>query len=399
MKRNLEIDRLRGVAVFMVMLVHAADYFEYVKIGPHFLWKWFGSFSVGVDLFFVISGFVVSGSIESLLKGVHIHSENGAGNFAKFLRIFYTKRIFRILPLSWLVLVIFTLAFIFVEGFSDRTNFAIRTAVAAIDFSANYFLYFTPPEHYSMSPFGHYWSLAIEEQFYMAFPIFLFLVPDNKRRVSILSFLLIIITFIIRPLFFQAALDAGHSRAAFATHFRIDGIVWGCILYRISQTKFLSEFQFQERVKPFLGFLISALFFLAISGAKWVLPPIYWIPSVAMLSTILVAIASLGGEIVFPIYGLSHFLDWLGSRSYGLYLVNWPLLWLLEQIFHDNFFGSQLVQKDGGGSELASYLFTALWFLASLLLTEIFYRFFEMPILKYGHEISKEFPKPIVSEK
>lgn len=149
------IDGLRALAVLSVVIFHLH--------GP-----WLPGGFVGVDVFFVISGFVVSASLAEL---------QGAG-FWRLLGQFYTRRIKRIVPALWVCLLVTTLlatAFIPLSWLSVVNQ---QTGLYAFFGLSNFILaqtgrdYFAPTTDYN--PYTHTWSLAVEEQFYLVFP-FLFL--------------------------------------------------------------------------------------------------------------------------------------------------------------------------------------------------------------------------------
>lgn len=183
--------------------------------------------ALGVDLVFVISGFVVSRVILTEIDRLPRGSTQGRGSF---LAAFYTRQAHRILPMAWLVLIVFSAALLPVWGDGAAWRYALATAWAAVTLWVNYFLYWFPPGHYSTSPFGPYLSLAIEEQFYLVYSLFLLTVRSTRARLLWLAGALLLIAAVLRPLYLDAAIAEGHSRAAFATHFRADGILAGCLL-------------------------------------------------------------------------------------------------------------------------------------------------------------------------
>ena len=150
-----DIEGLRGVAVLLVVLFHAG-----LPVNGGF---------VGVDVFFVISGYLITGLL------LREHRRSGRVSLARF----YARRIRRLLPAAAVViLVTLPIAFL-VIGPLDRPGVMADGASAALSVAnvrfalaeGDYFTSITQP-----SPFLHFWSLSVEEQFYLVWPALLFLV-------------------------------------------------------------------------------------------------------------------------------------------------------------------------------------------------------------------------------
>ncbi|WP_161992675.1 acyltransferase family protein [Aureimonas leprariae] len=149
-----EIDGLRAVAVLSVLIFHLKESFL-----P-------GGF-LGVDVFFAISGFVVTQSI----------IDRKFASFGSFLSFFYARRLFRIFPLLGTVVVLTALAFVLFVPEAWLSRDIDRTGMAAILGLSNIVLskgndYFSPSA--SFNPFTHTWSLGVEEQFYLVFPFLMY---------------------------------------------------------------------------------------------------------------------------------------------------------------------------------------------------------------------------------
>lgn len=171
------IDGLRALAVLGVIIYHLNH-------------KWLpGGFS-GVDVFFVISGFVVSAAQK--------HSSNTS--LVRFATKFYARRVRRIVPALLLLLVVTSIvSAIFIPGsWLSATN--AQTGLYAYFGLSNFILARTSNDYFSprtdFNPFTHTWSLGIEEQFYAAFPLLFFLWIESRRRlrhVSTLAFAALLI--------------------------------------------------------------------------------------------------------------------------------------------------------------------------------------------------------------
>jgi peptidoglycan/LPS O-acetylase OafA/YrhL len=168
-KYRADVDGLRALAVLVVIAFHLGSY------------RFRGGF-VGVDVFFVISGFLIC----SLLYG-----DLEAGRFS--LARFYERRIRRILPALLLVLAATTIAAAFVLMPPRFEDYAESLAAAALSFSNFFFWqtasYFDAPA--GTKPLLHTWSLAVEEQFYLAFPLLLAALYRFRRAVVVPALTLI----------------------------------------------------------------------------------------------------------------------------------------------------------------------------------------------------------------
>lgn len=156
-----EIDGLRAIAVFSVIFYHAN-----IVIFNKNLFS--GGF-LGVDIFFVISGYLITSII---LKEIYI-----TNNFS-FIN-FYERRVRRIIPALLFVILCslpFSYLILLIEPIIDFS----KSIISSIFFISNIYFYFTGniygEEHTLFKPFLHTWSLSVEEQFYILFPIFLFIV-------------------------------------------------------------------------------------------------------------------------------------------------------------------------------------------------------------------------------
>ncbi|WP_370304514.1 acyltransferase family protein [Pseudooceanicola sp.] len=163
MKYREEIDGLRSVAVLPVILFHAGVEF-------------FSGGFVGVDVFFVISGFLITTIIAAELE---------RGTFS--LLRFYERRARRILPALFFMMLC-TLPFAWLWMLPDQLRDFSQSLVAVITFSSN-FLFFFETGYFAadaeLKPLLHTWSLAVEEQYYLFFPLLLWLLWRFGRRPAI----------------------------------------------------------------------------------------------------------------------------------------------------------------------------------------------------------------------
>jgi peptidoglycan/LPS O-acetylase OafA/YrhL len=151
MNRIPSLDGWRGIAILLVLF----DHVQRMLLG-HFLVAWTETGQYGVTVFFVLSGFLITAT----LLGQPIN-----------LRCFYTRRLFRLMPVAWTYLV-----FVGIFGLLSGVNwFSWCEILSCILFFRNYVII----NGHGLAS-GHFWSLSIEEQFYLVWPTFLLLA--GRRR-------------------------------------------------------------------------------------------------------------------------------------------------------------------------------------------------------------------------
>ena len=161
MNYRAEIDGLRAIAVISVILYHA----QIVIFGR----DWFEGGFIGVDIFFVISGYLITRIILTEFE------ETKTFSFTKF----YERRARRILPMMFLVIAV-CIPFAWQKLLPmDLVDFA-KSALSAIGFGSNFFFYYSTTEYGAdsalLKPLLHTWSLGVEEQFYIVVPIIILLI-------------------------------------------------------------------------------------------------------------------------------------------------------------------------------------------------------------------------------
>lgn len=162
-----EIDGLRAIAVLSVILYHA----QITLAG----WNWFTGGFVGVDVFFVISGYLISRIIFAELSAT--------GRFS--FRRFYERRTRRILP-ALLLVMLTTAPFAYQYLLPADLVHMTQSQLASMAFTSNIFFYITATDYDAapalLMPFLHTWSLSVEEQFYLVFPIVALLLARHARH-------------------------------------------------------------------------------------------------------------------------------------------------------------------------------------------------------------------------
>jgi peptidoglycan/LPS O-acetylase OafA/YrhL len=296
-----DIQGLRGVAVGLVVISHFVP-----DLLP-------GGF-IGVDIFFVISGFVITQQI--------INSQRSG--FKNRLIEFYAKRVRRILPSATLVIWL-TIAFNWLFLGPVYTKTAARDGFFATIFLANSHFekssldYFNTTTNSSM--FSHFWSLSIEEQFYLFWPLIVIglLILTPSLRMALLPIGILAVASLAYAL---NSLGTSETPLFFSSLARFWELLAGGFLAFI-----VTRFSL-----PHLHTLVFLTFILAL--AIFTEPTMYW-PN---LLTLAIVIATAG--VLVPEANAGHFdllktriLVFLGDISYVLYLWHWPVLIIVKEYY------------------------------------------------------------------
>ena len=289
-----DIDGLRAIAVIPVLLYHVGV--------PGFS----GGF-VGVDIFFVISGYLICGMIDADIR-------NGSFSLANF----YKRRILRILPALFVMfLVTSVLAAIYCLPV-ELVDYARSLASAVASVSNVYFAqtagYFDAPAE--TKPLLHTWSLGVEEQFYFAAPLLMLLVHRFlPKRTGLLFALVAVVSF-------AGALAMSARNPAFAFYlapFR----AWELALGALLSVEFLPvpESAFWRNASGVSGLLLL----LGVIGFGSSAMPLLAMTGLAAVGTMLVIASSERAvSVVGRLLSLRPFV-FIGLISYSLYLWHWPL--------------------------------------------------------------------------
>lgn len=293
-----DIDGLRAVAIILVILYHS---------GMHF----FRGGYTGVDIFFVISGYLIGG---------HIYSEKLAGTFSYWS--FYCRRARRILPALFVVLAFVSLIAIYTFPPLELRIFGISAFSVALSVSNLYFDksvgYFTPRAE--INPLLMTWSLGVEEQFYLFIPLILSLIVRIRRTLHLPALLAISL------LSFGLCIHLGSAQNTF---YWLSARSWelgaGVILAIFESTQNVS---FSERrsynVVAIAGALLLCLPLLTIRSNT--IQAVQLLPTVAGTILLILVPSCWINRIVLA----SRPARFVGKISYSWYLWHWPLLALLR---------------------------------------------------------------------
>ena len=293
------IDGLRAIAVLSVIFFHfKIDFFK-------------GGY-LGVDIFFVISGYLISSLI---YKEIEIKKSFSFGKF-------YERRARRILP-ALLFIIIFSLPFAWYFIFPYDLKDFLFSLFYSIFFSSNFYFYFTKvvyaAEDSILKPFLHTWSLGIEEQFYIFFPIFFILILKFLKKHS----LWIILAIIILNISFSDWMSKNFFQI---NHYMIFTRGWelltGVLICLIERN---SKFNISDKFANLLSLFGIFLIFISIFSFNENTRHPSFITIFPIIGSMLVILVAQRNTIVNKFLSFKPIV-WIGLISYSLYLWHHPIL-------------------------------------------------------------------------
>lgn len=344
------LDGIRAIAVIMVLAYH-------LKLAL------FKSGFLGVTVFFVLSGYLITGILISEVE------EEGTID----LKNFWLRRIRRLVPavMSMAVVIIFVSAvvnrIIFTKGCKDF--------LASVLGFNNWWQIFNKVSYFEAagvpSPFTHCWSLAIETQFYLIYPLFLLGIyklaksrGEGRAKRGLLfagvTLLLALISVILMIALFNPQQDA--SRVYYGTDTRAFSLLFGALLAILWEYRMVPR-RLSASVNMVLGsvsFAVLLVMTIAINGSSN-----FWYRGgqfVGTILTVLVIYTVLGRKTWLSRFLSNPVLKWIGDRSYSIYLWHYPIILLISKGIK------------------ASWWITLIEIVLSVVLAELSYRFIETPI-------------------
>ncbi len=367
-----ELDGLRGLAILLILLGHhfnshlqaeAGSPLVYLIIALRYTWS-------GVDLFFVLSGFLIGGILLEQRQAVN------------YYRVFYVRRICRIFPLYYLLLLLF-FAFLllgvgpvspwlfqnplpFLSYFTFTQNFA----------SVYYVAYVGAPAAW----LGVTWSLAVEEQFYFVMP---WVMRKVQRRGLPLILLSVIGFSILLRIFIYNNFVVGSIANYVLTPTRVDGLMMGVLLaYAVRQPQWWQKIIAQRRLVSLAFWLLGGglvalnIWRQELTTAESIVMTTIGYTWIGLFYTLLLLLLLLHQGQWVTAFFRNSVMRWLGEISYSFYLLHIPLIGLC--------FGWLL----GMNPRIANFkeLLVSLLALAlSLGLATISWHWLEKPIISWGH--------------
>ena len=309
MKYRAEIDGLRALAVIPVIFFHAG--FELFK----------GGF-IGVDVFFVISGYLITSIIIS---------EMNSGKFS--ILHFYERRARRILPALFLVMLFSIIPALILLSPGDLIDFG-QSLISTATFSSN-ILFWLERGYFGtaleLKPLLHTWSLAVEEQYYILFPIFLFFTWNmGLKRISQI---LIIVFLISLSLAHISSVYGIYDRVITGSFYLIPTRAWELLLGVFVAIYFnQKKFSIPQNLNEFFSLtgLIMIMYSIVFFDKDTPFPSLYTL--IPTLGTAMIIISALPNTIVNKILSIKQFV-FLGLLSYSSYLWHQPIFAFSRHIY------------------------------------------------------------------
>ncbi len=357
MRRTPQLDGIRGIAILLVLIWHYIWGQIVVVAEPTSVLAYsiriFRLTWSGVDLFFVLSGFLIVGLLLD-----HRNSTN-------YFRVFYLRRICRIFPLYFLVLALFIL-------FASTGPFSSSPLQGLFGDPLPLWSYATFTQNILMGDRGDFgplwlgitWSLAVEEQFYLLVPLLIYFLP---RR----TLLWVLMVGLLAAPALRYAYPGFH--AFVGTPWRADSLLSGAVLaILVRDPSFVSAVRSRRS-------LLFVCFIALLVGAAMLTPKLGGVIDHLLLAGLYVNFILIGyleGESIVGRLLQTRFLVWFGQLSYGIYMLHEAVSGLLHAYLRG---ASPQIRS------LSDAAVTALALCVTLFLAMLSYRFIEGPIIRFGH--------------
>jgi peptidoglycan/LPS O-acetylase OafA/YrhL len=372
-QRIPELDGLRGLAILLVLIWHYGHdansalghlWLYYLKNATLLFWS-------GVDLFFVLFGFLIGGILLD------------ARNFPNYFKAFYTRRVFRIIPIYAIFVGTFYLCM--VAGVPGRIAGSDWLFGPTVPWNA--YATFTQNIRYAIGEpalptwLGITWSLAIKEQFYLILPAVIWFVP--RRRLPYVIGSAILAAPLLR-LFLNLNYSHGNLASLYLMPSRADALLLGVAAALLVRNQLIWESLKSQRRRLAMACIVLLAgfpYFILFNETDPVLS--FWVSTVGLsllavfyLGLLLLALAYSDGWLrrIFR----TSWLKALGTISYGVYLYHWVVVGLIFAIVQ---------HKRPWAQTSAEHGLVLLALAVTIAVASVSWTFFEKPLLKVGHNV------------
>jgi peptidoglycan/LPS O-acetylase OafA/YrhL len=308
---RIDVQVLRAVALIAVVCFHATE-------------QLFPNGYLGVDVFFLISGFVITPQIIEIFN-----SDPGR---AERLKSFYIRRLYRLIPALGAMVAFSSLLLGLLGSPEDHERFA-RQGISTLLFGGNFGAYLYSQDYFSPNPnpLVHTWSLAVEQQFYVFLPLILGLLLFKKIRnnvylfsifflISIPSLISFLNPALLEPLYSRIGINLASQFSFYSTVDRVWQFALGSIAYLALRSKRRSNLLSSKIIGICVVLMVFIFLFTQVSLDQ---------KTGSVVISVLTFVAIVGKGFNYLPNLLKLKMEWIGDRSYSIYLVHMPLLYLV----------------------------------------------------------------------
>ena len=344
--RRSDIQGLRGIAVLLVVFFHAGLPLP-------------GGF-IGVDVFFVVSGYVITSSL--------IRESTGAETIKLQLQNFYIRRAKRLIPALGALIFGVMIASYFVESSWGEQQRTALSGIASTFSFANIWYALDSSGYFSLAaktnPLLHIWSLSVEEQFYIVFPILVLVLLRKSRNFYQTKFALLIIAFIsfVLSILLSYGLQPFESFAraqqfAFYIPFTRTWEFLAGVLIALPISKGWAIFDRSAAIRSLQILGVIGILFSSFFIQDWGVFPGFSVLIPVVSTVVLIWAGSLNSEGLITRCCSNSWLVFVGNISYSWYLWHWPFIVLAQRIWPNTPFVRELAAISSLLPALLSYQF------------------------------------------